>query len=109
MIDVAEEGIQQYILYSDPDQFQQDLVRAVFDALSTPTTSLHLIACAKRGPYWQEGERGVWVYGILLVSPALDAGDVDFEDVVEAINPTRTACGQARQFTAHGLWWLPIE
>lgn len=108
MIDVAEQGIQQYILYTSPDQFQTDLVRAVFETLSTPTTSLHLIACAKRGPYWEGGERGVVVYGILLVSPSLDAGDVDFEDVVEKIRPTRQG-GERGEVGARGMWWLPIE
>ncbi|GAC95684.1 anion exchange [Pseudozyma hubeiensis SY62] len=112
MFDVAEEGVDNYVLWTSEEEFKYGLMQAVTDALSTPSTKLSLVPCAKRGPYWEpsepESNRGIVVYGVLLISPALDTGCADFDFIVETIAPTASSCEIPQRLESHGLWWTPV-
>ncbi|KAJ9475217.1 Anion exchange [Pseudozyma hubeiensis] len=112
MIDVPEEGVDDYVLWTSEEEFKSDLTRAVTDALSTPSAKLGMVPCAKRGPCWEpsepESDRGIVLYGVILISPALDTASADFDFIAETIAPTASSCDVPQQLVSHGLWWTPV-
>lgn len=109
MIDVAEEGIEEYLLVNPEEDFKEKIVGAVFRAVSS-TGKLSLVACARKlGDSEPASSRGVILLGVLLVSPALDTANVDFEHVVQAITSVVSVARIPQQLVPHGLWWIPFE